>query len=330
MPSSARPAATMPQASAPSARRRRRIDRRPRCVQRRRRGRRGMLSISARDHSASARSSMISPSSLLAAEPRAVIARHHRVEERRRQVAAHWRSVGGARHRGRGSAISRLISAIGRGVVVITWRGRVAEPQRRTAACRTSPRPLAIWRARRTRRRRIAARAGSPDLPPRTPARNAAVRPFEPAARRDPDRAAAPRAMHREQAGDALDHHLAHLVLGLADQRDARCRSAIAATRAHPFGAGARLAGAAPADHQPGRPRRAVGSEFGRPLVAVREHRPVGLERVTLLPAQRRHERRRLARRQKRQFFAQVRNGIRRCRQGCHRPRAPRIGSAGC
>ena len=28
--------------------------------------------------------------------------------------------------------------------------------------------------------------------------------------------------MHGEQPGDAFDHHLARLVLGLADQRDAR------------------------------------------------------------------------------------------------------------
>ena len=156
---------------------------------------------------------------------------------------------------------------------------------------------------------------------------NAAVAPFEPAAARNPFGPRATR-MHREQSGDAFDHHLAHLVLALADQRDALPRRS--GERAHPFGAGARLAGAAPADDEPGHPRRTVGSEFGRLLVAVREHRPVGLERVTLLPAQRRHERRCLARRQKRQFFAQVRNGIRRCRQGCHRPRAPRIGSAGC
>ena len=26
--------------------------------------------------------------------------------------------------------------------------------------------------------------------------------------------------MHGKQAGDALDHHFAHVVLGLADQRD--------------------------------------------------------------------------------------------------------------
>ena len=51
--------------------------------------------------------------------------------------------------------------------------------------------------------------------------RHRAVRPFQPPPRRDPLRPLVV-PIKREQAGDALDHHLAHIVLGLADQRDAR------------------------------------------------------------------------------------------------------------
>ena len=63
----------------------------------------------------------------------------------------------------------------------------------------------------------------------------------------------------REQARHALDHDAAHLADGLADQRDA-VRAAVGEVlggerlRAHPFGAGARLAGAAAAEHEPGVP----------------------------------------------------------------------------
>ena len=83
--------------------------------------------------------------------------------------------------------------------------------------------------------------------------------------------------MDREQSGDALDHHLAHVVLGFADQRDARGffgreRRQPQRLRAHPFRAGAGLAGAAAADHQPGVPGLAVGGENGRGLMGVGEN----------------------------------------------------------
>ena len=62
----------------------------------------------------------------------------------------------------------------------------------------------------------------------------------------------------RQQAGQALDHHAAHLADGLADQRDAaralqRIRRAQGAGT-HPLGTGAGLAGAAAAEHEPGAP----------------------------------------------------------------------------
>ena len=51
-----------------------------------------------------------------------------------------------------------------------------------------------------------------------------AVCPFEPPARRGPLRAFAARA-GAQNAGGALDHHLAHVVLGLAHQRDGAVRA---------------------------------------------------------------------------------------------------------
>lgn len=79
--------------------------------------------------------------------------------------------------------------------------------------------------------------------------------------------------MHGQQARHALDHHLAHLVLGLADQRDAARAFTPDFRRggdvAHPFGAGARLAGTAPADEKPGDPGLAVVADRGRELMRM-------------------------------------------------------------
>ena len=47
---------------------------------------------------------------------------------------------------------------------------------------------------------------------------------------------------------------------------------------AHPFGAGARLAGAAPAEDQPGGPRRAALRERGHALVRMAEHLEIAAE----------------------------------------------------
>ena len=82
------------------------------------------------------------------------------------------------------------------------------------------------------------------------------------------------RRVDRQQAGQALDHHAAHLADGLADEGDAaRALPADAAApsgaRAHPLGAGARLAGAAAAEHEPGAPGRAgLGRGRGQLIVA--------------------------------------------------------------
>ena len=94
--------------------------------------------------------------------------------------------------------------------------------------------------------------------------RHRAVFPFETPPRRDPLRPLVVR-VDGENAGHALDHHLAHVVFGLADERDAR--AAVRRHRPHPFGAGARLARAAPAEDQPGAP---VSGRFVLMVVGVK------------------------------------------------------------
>ena len=79
--------------------------------------------------------------------------------------------------------------------------------------------------------------------------------------------------MRGEQTGDALHHHFARLVFGLADQRDARMRIA-QRELAHPMRAGLRLAGAAAAENEPGGPGLSVIAGRGRALVVVRPGRP--------------------------------------------------------
>ena len=118
----------------------------------------------------------------------------------------------------RGSAISRLISGTGRGVVVTSWRGRGAEPQPELQHVegRVGPAPLGELVApggvelRAAQLLRVLRREGL---------RHRAVAPDEPAPRRIHRGRARPRA--RQEAGRPLDHHLAHVELGLADQRDA-------------------------------------------------------------------------------------------------------------
>ena len=83
--------------------------------------------------------------------------------------------------------------------------------------------------------------------------------------------------MNRKQAGHSLHHHLAHVVFGLADQRDAR--SGIGRNAAHPFGAGARLARAAATENEPGEPLRAAVGAFRRALMTVRQTRKVATRR---------------------------------------------------
>ncbi len=88
--------------------------------------------------------------------------------------------------------------------------------------------------------------------------RHRAVRPFQQPARGDPGRPLRAR-RDPQQARCALDHHLAHVVLACADQRDAAMPAGREGRRRmrqrpHPFGTEPGLAGAAPAEHQPGGP----------------------------------------------------------------------------
>jgi len=94
--------------------------------------------------------------------------------------------------------------------------------------------------------------------------------------------------VYRQQAGDALDHHFARLVLGLPNQRDVRFR--IARDRAHPFSAGAGLAGAAAAEDQPGGPIGATVGERRRDLVVMRENWKIGIQRLIPMALLSRHE----------------------------------------
>ena len=108
--------------------------------------------------------------------------------------------------------------------------------------------------------------------------RDRAILPFEPPPRGRPHRPLPPRA-EPHQAGLALDHHLAHVMLALADQRDAPMRRIGVRRdpqrqRAHKLGAEPRLAGAAPAERKPCGPRRAiVGRKPAAPDARARARR---------------------------------------------------------
>jgi hypothetical protein len=103
--------------------------------------------------------------------------------------------------------------------------------------------------------------------------RHRAVFPFQTSARRLPFWLLAV-AVHREQSGDALHHHVANVLLGFADQRDTRLGVA-QRQAAHPFGAGPRFARAAAAEDEPGGPGPAVVAELWRLLMMVREEAEV-------------------------------------------------------
>ena len=149
--------------------------------------------------------------------------------------------------------------------------------------------------------------------------RDRAVAPFEALARRRPDRPLAPRP-RAHQPRRALDHHLAYVVIGFADQRDVavrrvRVRRQAQRERAHELGAEPRLAGAAPAERQPRGPWTAVVGESRRELMLVGERREVMVE---ALPAPgldcRQCIRRPAGSRQMPQCVAQDRDGSHRCR----------------
>jgi hypothetical protein len=78
--------------------------------------------------------------------------------------------------------------------------------------------------------------------------------------------------IRRENARRPLDHHFAHVVFGLADQRDRAHRRIASHQTAHPFRAGPGLAGAAPADQQPSGPVVPALRALGRALMRMREN----------------------------------------------------------
>ena len=158
--------------------------------------------------------------------------------------------------------------------------------------------------------------------------RDRPVRPLQEPARRGPDRPLGAR-RDPQQPRNSLDHHLAHVVLALADQRDAAMpargvgRRAVR-ERAHPLGAEPGLAGAAAAEDEPGGPRTAVVGGGRRLLMRMREHGEILSDPRP--PAQARnlleHGQAQSGLRRTRQCGAQGRDGTRRCRGACrHRHR---------
>ena len=92
-----------------------------------------------------------------------------------------------------------------------------------------------------------------------------------------------------------LDHHVARVREGLADERDAaqgRLGEIRVAERhaAHPFGARPRLAGAAAAEHQPDGPGIAPSAQAGHALVRPAAQRPMAerADEIGLRPGGRR------------------------------------------
>ena len=221
---------------------------------------------------------------LLPPEPRAGIAPHHGLQKGRRQIVGVVARRRPRHHAGRilDQPFQQRCRARRGGDQLPRLRAEPqAELQHVEGVLRIAPlRHLVGPRAGKLRPAQALRVLGGKRL------RDLAVAPFQPFSRRQPGRPLVP-AMHRQQSGDALDHHLAHVMLGLADQRDTRgffgCeRRQPKRLRAHPFRAGARLAGAAAADHQPGVPGLAVGRESGRGLVVVGEDFPVLIEVVHL------------------------------------------------
>jgi hypothetical protein len=112
--------------------------------------------------------------------------------------------------------------------------------------------------------------------------RHRAVRPFEAAARRRPQRTHRTR-RDAHQPGRSLDHHFAHVVFAFADERDVAerrvgVRRKSLRQRPHPFGAESCFAGAAPAEREPGGPWPAIVGVNRRLLVRVRENGEVAVK----------------------------------------------------
>ena len=186
-------------------------------------------------------------------------------EERRREVFG-VRVGAGPRQPTVGSAISRRIA----GSAAASWSrpGAAARPAAgRIAACPRSLRHAATCRARRP---------GGVELRPAQAIRilggeslgDGALRPFEPAQRRLPPRplgpgrrASAPRGPRpSRRARRRASRRRARC----ASRAARRCRGLPAGHAVHPLGAGPGLAGAAPAEHEPGVPG---GGLVGRALM---------------------------------------------------------------
>ena len=258
----------MPQAPASRPGRRRRIDRDRDAHERRRRRDARRLDRLAPPQSVGPVLDQLALE-LLAPEPRAAVGRRDLRQEPRREVAG----IVGGRRRRRHDA------------------GRVDEPpdQRDRPRRRRDGLARAVAQAQPELQHvpgllRVAplaelVRPGGLELRPaqairvlgREGVRDGARRPFEPAQRRLPLRPLGC-GRDREEPGRAVDHHVAHVGHGLADERDApdalRRDAAKPADEArHPRGAGARLAGAAPAEEEPGVPGRVLvraASDAGR------------------------------------------------------------------
>ena len=89
--------------------------------------------------------------------------------------------------------------------------------------------------------------------------------------------------MDGEQAGHAFHHHVARFGLGFGNECDA-CAFIGRGDAAHPFGAGARLAGAAAAEDEPCGPGLAVVGAFRRLLATQREEAEVTEQAAKFIP----------------------------------------------
>ena len=122
--------------------------------------------------------------------------------------------------------------------------------------------------------------------------RDRAVGPDDPPSRRREDRSLLA-SMRAQNAGNALNHYIAHIGHGFTDQRDAHGRFARETRQAqrdatHPLGAGARLARAASAQNKPLRPFAPIGGARGRQLIGPGEGVPAARQKAQMVRLQRR------------------------------------------
>ena len=185
------------------------------------------------------------------------------------------------------------MSGIGRGVVVTSWRGRAP---RRRPNCSMS-KVASAWCHLASSSHQAASNCGPRNCSGSSAEKQRPTAPLGHSSRRREGVQAgrSPGGDRAQQAGRPFDHDLAGVVLGLADQRDVHVdllgvRPLAFHQRAHPFGAQPRLAGAAPGQHQPGRPGAAAQGAGRRLLVRVRQRDEVALKRRQLAWAQRQQE----------------------------------------